>query len=65
MDLETILRDFSQAKMGLSAAARLSAMAPSRLRSLLKDRGVVVLEYDADALQHELEAIYQRQAESP
>jgi predicted HTH domain antitoxin len=65
MDLEPILRDFSEGKVGLSAVARLAAMTPSRFRALLQNRGVIVFEYDADALQRELEATYQRHAESP
>ena len=63
MDLETILHDVAEGKIGLNAAARMSAMTLPKLRSLLKDRDMVFLEFDEDTLQRELEAIDHRQAE--
>jgi hypothetical protein len=60
MDVETIVREFSKGKMGLKAASRLSAMSPSKFRSLLMDRGFVFLSYDEEDLQRELEAAYRR-----
>jgi hypothetical protein len=60
MDVKTIVREFSKGKMGLRAASRLSAMSPSKFRSLLKDRGFVFLSYDEEDLQRELEAAYRR-----